>query len=509
MIILNDELMTSKILFWFGTNYTHFCLSHNLQKKTDAEMYAIVDVTEKPKPFFQNQKLVNFEKIWFFHDHIKQKNQEPDMEYLEKFEKKYKINLWKLAQNERIFLYFKEFYHFTRDEILSILEQECRFFEKILEEIKPDYFFTRLPSLHHQELIYEMCKNTGVRVVAMNYTIIGKKCMLAQEHQKLDHIEKLENLEHENRDFKELQDYIHSSDLLKQIDEKLVRPGNEIIDKIRSAKSYLIDFDTENTNTHYTYYGRTKSKVFSYYLKDTMQTKRRKSYVDNNLKMKLERTNQFVYFPLHIEMERSLLLGAPYFINQIEVVKSVAKSLPINWNLVVKEHPGQAMRSWRSKEEYEEIMNIPNVVLMHPSFPREKLYEKCSLVFSIAGTAGFEAACYGKPTITLVELNYSLLPSVQKVSDFDELPRLIEKMSNTKVDSKHVDQFITLLEKNVSNFDWSSFSKKLTEEFFTGSIQDTEISDEKMKNFLENNISELDEFASDHIRKIEWFKQDN
>ncbi len=176
---------------------------------------------------------------------------------------------------------------------------------------------------------------------------------------------------------------------------------------------------------------------------------------------------------------------------------------------MVKEHPGQAMRSWRSKEEYEEIMNIPNVVLMHPSFPREKLYEKCSLVFSIAGTAGFEAACYGKPTITLVELNYSLLPSVQKVSDFDELPRLIEKMSNTKVDSKHVDQFITLLEKNVSNFDWSSFSKKLTEEFFTGSIQDTEISDEKMKNFLENNISELDEFASDHIRKIEWFKQDN
>ena len=105
MIILNDELMTSKILFWFGTNYTHFCLSHNLQKKTDAEMYAIVDVTEKPKPFFQNQKLVNFEKIWFFHDHIKQKNQEPDMEYLEKFEKKYINDLRKLVQNERIFLY--------------------------------------------------------------------------------------------------------------------------------------------------------------------------------------------------------------------------------------------------------------------------------------------------------------------------------------------------------------------------------------------------------------------
>ena len=194
--------MPDKILFFLTNDYTHYCLSYALQKKYDCKMYAISEVTSRPKKFFESQKLVDFENIWFMHDQI-EKGKIADMDYLEKFEKKYKINLWKLAQNERIFLYFKEFYHFTRDEILSILEQECRFFEKILEEIKPDYFFTRLPSLHHQELIYEMCKNTGVRVVAMNYTIIGKKCMLAQEHQKLDHIEKLENLEHENRDFKE------------------------------------------------------------------------------------------------------------------------------------------------------------------------------------------------------------------------------------------------------------------------------------------------------------------
>lgn len=500
--------MTEKILFFLTNDYTHYCLSYALQKKYSCKMYAISEVTSRPKKFFESQKLVDYENIWFMHEHIK-KGKKADINYLKEFEDKYKINLWKLVQNERIFLYFKNFYNFTRDDILSILEQECRFFEKILKEVKPDYFFTRLPSLHHQELIYEMCKNIGVRMVAMNYTVIGKKCILAQEHQKLDHIEKLENLGHMNRNFKELQDYIHSSDLLKQIDEKLVKPGNEMLDKIYSAKSYLINFDSENTKTHYTYYGRTKSKVFQYYLKDMIQAKYRKSFVDKNLKMELEDTNPFVYFPLHIEMERSLLLGAPYFINQIEVIKSVAKSLPINWNLIVKEHPGQVMRSWRSKTEYEEIMHIPNVILVHPNFPREKLYEKCSLVFSIAGTAGFEAACYGKSAITLVELNYSLLPSVQKLNSFEELPDLIEKMTNTSVEPKHVDQFITLLEQNISNFDWSSFSKKLTEVFFTGSIQDTDISDNKMRNFLEKNISELDDFANEHIRKIEWFKQRN
>ena len=498
--------MTDKILFFLTNDYTHYCLAHSLQKIHDCKMYAISEVTSRPKKFYQNQKLVNFEKIWFFHENIKQKHSKPDMEYLKNFEEKYKINLWKLAQNERIFLYFSDFHKFSSNEILNILEQECRFFENILEKIKPDFFFTRLPSLHHQELIYEMCKNTGVKIVAMNYTIIGKKCMLSQEHQKLDHIAKLEDLEHNNRNFKDLQKYIHSSDLLKQIDEKLVKPGNEVIDKLRSAKSYLIDFDTNNTNTHYTYYGRTRSKVFSYYLKDMIQTKSRKSFIDKNLRMKLDFANPFVYFPMHIEMERSLLLGAPYFINQIEVIRSVAKSLPINFNLIIKEHPGQAMRGWRSKEAYEEIMDIPNVILMHPDFPREELYQKCSLVVSIAGTAGFEAACYGKPTITLVDLNYSLLPSVQKLNNFDELPELVKTMINMKVEARHIDQFLTLLEQNISDFDWSSFSKKLTDEFFAGSIQDTEISNKKMENFLEKNSDVLEAFAYDHIKKIQWFK---
>ena len=68
-----------------------------------------------------------------------------------------------------------------------------------------------------------------------------------------------------------------------------------------------------------------------------------------------------------------------------------------------------------------------------------------------------------------------------------------------------VDQFLTLLELNISDFDWSSFSRKLTEKFFIGSIQDTEILPEKMKEFLEENSDVLESFADDHIKKIEWF----
>ena len=111
--------MVDKIIFWFGVNYTHFCLSYYLQKKLDCEMYAINDVTERPQIFFKNQKLVDFKQTWFFHDHITQENKKPDLNYLAKFEKKYKLDLWKLVQNERIFLYYN-FYQYSRNEILNI-----------------------------------------------------------------------------------------------------------------------------------------------------------------------------------------------------------------------------------------------------------------------------------------------------------------------------------------------------------------------------------------------------
>jgi hypothetical protein len=465
-------------------------------------MFAISEVTSRPKIFFQNQKLVNFEKIWFLHDNIKKTSSIPDMEYLQNFEEKYQINLWKLIQNERIFLYFQNYYKFSSNEMLNILEQECRFFEKILDEIKPKFFFTRMPSLHHQELLYQMCKNTNVKTIAMNYTLLGTKCMLSKEHGTLDDISELENIKFEHRSFDELQKYLNSFDLIKQLDQTIIKPGHSNLEKLSSLKEYLLNFDSENTETHYTYYGRTKTKVLYNYLIDFILTKQRKSFIDKTLNRSTNFDYPFIYFPLHAEMERATLIGAPYYVNQIEIIKNIAKSLPINFKLVVKEHPVQVKRSWRTKSDYNEIMNIPNVILYHPDFPKDTLYKNCSIVFTIAGTAGFEAACYGKPSISLVDLNYSLLPSVFTLNNFADLNDLIKKLLKLEVHESDVNRFLAIFEKNISHFDWSGFTKKLSDEFFSKSIQDTEINEDKMKSFLEKNQNELTSFANEHVKKI-------
>ena len=49
--------MKQKIIFWLDADLTSFCMAYYLQKKTDAEFYAIIDVTNRAKEFPQNNNL--------------------------------------------------------------------------------------------------------------------------------------------------------------------------------------------------------------------------------------------------------------------------------------------------------------------------------------------------------------------------------------------------------------------------------------------------------------------
>ena len=199
--------MVRKVLFWLGAEFTHFCLSHYLQKIIDDEFYAIIDITNKPKSFFENQKLVNFQKKWFFHDHIDLNFKKPDLEYLSKIENEYGVNIWKLALNERIFSNSFNFHKFTRDEILSIDEQSCRLFEEVLNEVKPDYFITKQTAFHHLQLFYEMCHAKGVKVLMLNNSNFGNTSIIVEDISKLDGSPKLDDFNTDNRTLEDFQSY--------------------------------------------------------------------------------------------------------------------------------------------------------------------------------------------------------------------------------------------------------------------------------------------------------------
>ena len=123
-----------------------------------------------------------------------------------------------------------------------------------------------------------------------------------------------------------------------------------------------------------------------------LKEKYRRNFMDKNLVTNVNYNSKFVYFPLAVDEERNLLLGAPFFTNQLENVRHIVKSLPIGYKLYVKETPSQSTRQWRDISEYKEMMSIPNVRLIHPSVSPSEIYEKTSLVITIAGSSALEAA---------------------------------------------------------------------------------------------------------------------
>jgi len=164
MCLFLQLVMKDKILFWLDVNLVYFGIAKYLQEKLNSNFYAIIDINNSTKPFFQNQELVHFKKTWFYRDHIKNLDEPLDLEYLKKFEDRYSINLWNSAYGERLFVDYNNYYNFTDKEILKIFEMDIKLFENILDEIKPNFLIMKVTDNHQNHLFHEICKFRGIKI---------------------------------------------------------------------------------------------------------------------------------------------------------------------------------------------------------------------------------------------------------------------------------------------------------------------------------------------------------
>ena len=502
--------MKNKIFFWLGADFMMYILSYHLQKKIDADFYAIYDLPNKTRTFFQNQKLVDFKKTWYYNDQINFKKNETDMEYLSNFEKKYNIGLWNLAVNERLFYRFNRFYKFSTEEIWLILEQECKFFESVLDEIKPDFFITREPFLHQDELFYQMCRAKGIKVLVSSATQSFNKCMISERPTEFDDSSISDSeISMKFTSFSDLVKNIGSqSDVSSLAYNKTIKSYNEKWHtsnrkRASAAMEFLFNSNNKNTKTHFAYFGRSKSSVLLDEIKQVLQKRSRMSFLNKNLSASINHNEKFVYFPLGVDEEHNLLVGAPFYTNQLETIRHVAKSIPINYKLYVKEHPSSVTRNWKSVSDYKEIMNVPNVRLLHHSVPQSELFQNCSLVVSAMGSSCLEAAFYGKPSVIFGKLYYSILPSVHHVETLSKLPEIIRSSLQETVNLQDVERFLAIFKKNSFDFDIQAYQLKEANAFFyNGHLVDVEITESQMKSFIEDNTKMFSVLVDENIKKL-------
>ena len=488
--------MKKKILFWINSGTMNiFGLAKYLQNDIDAEFFAIYDVTDKPKKFFQEQKLTNFQKIWFYHDFMQKKITQPDLNYLKGFENKYRINLWKLVSTERIFLY-NEFHKFSTEEIISILEQECRFFENTIDEIKPDFVIMVRPYFHHDTIFFQLCKAKGIKVLELDTTRFPNRSIVGLNEKK-DSYENFE-ISGKIRSFEELQEYRKINYSFKQnVDFESTNR-----DFVSTGLDYIFS-KNENIKTHYTYFGRNKIKVLINYVYDFFKKRYRKKFVDKYFLKKFTGDRKFLFFTLQVDAESAILLDAPFFTNQIEMIKNIAKSMPADHLLLVKEHPASYIRSWRDIKTYKELAKIPGVVLIHPDADSQELIKKSSLVISICSSSSLDAVFLKKPTIVFADTNFSMIPDIHRLMEIEKLPEVIKKELDKKINPKHIEKYIQFIENNSFEYNFILHGQEMQEFLYHGGLLvDVKITEKNMNVFLENTKPRFQQLKNAYLECI-------
>ena len=142
---------------------------------------------------------------------------------------------------------------------------------------------------------------------------------------------------------------------------------------------------------------------------------------------------KFVYFPLHYQPEASTCVCAQKYEKQLFFIDSLAKSLPADTKLYVKEH--YALLGHRTPEFYAELNKYPNVKLINPWESSRKLIEASIAVATLTGTAGLEAMLLRKPVFVCGNAVYENAPGIIKVDDIYN--NYLENLENWKQPSRN------------------------------------------------------------------------
>jgi hypothetical protein len=498
--------MKDKILVWLDETITHFSIMKELQKREDVEIYAIID-TNKGRKFYEEQKIVNFSKIWFFRDCFDNLKSKPDTKYLKKIEIKYKINLWKIAYSDELIYGYNKFTKFSENEILKILETDCKFFEKVLDEVKPTFLFMKISDTCDMQILHQLCKSRNIKSLILGQTRLGSKHIISEDFDVLDEfkgdLEK--DLENNFTTFEELRNFVYDYS----------KSHSNFIEKFRVSKiKWLkagIKFIQLSSDKGYTEFYRNRSrslwKVIMHSILFSVKRSWRSLFINSNFLKELNHKEPFIYFPLQLEPERTTQVSAPYYNNQVNMVNKIAKSIPIKYRLCVKEHPAQKAVGWRTISQYKEILKMPNIEFYHPSVSNELMIKNSSLVITMTGTSALEAAVNEKPSIIFANTNFSRISSILKLNNLEELPITIKKALKIKPKLSDFIDFFKIIESQSFDFPSREISREICNYFYyDGFLFDTEIPLSKMNLFLKENEIIFKKVADEHVKKMNKFK---
>ena len=500
-----------KILAYLsGENgFRSFAMLKRLQEKIPVKIYAVIDQGDQPKKFYEKQKFVKFEKIWHYNDYVKPLSK-PDIKYLKTIEDEFEINLWQISYSDPTFFAFEGKSYFKEKEIMSLIENDCKLFEKILGEVNPDFLVTHTAGQKQVNILREMCMSKQIKILQIGGAKFGLRVQVSQHYDVLDKFPKMskniidENITEEFLEYwkKELNLTQHYKNMSKHFKNKkidfVIKTFTNISRIKKESKKQSTNFKQQNIVKRYL-------KLY----KNNYNRIKRKRFLDAHCTKKIQNESKFVYFPLHMQPEHTTSVVTPFFTDQISLIRNIARSLPVNYFLYVKEHPSMGtLRYWREKEYYEKILDIPNVRLIHPKVDSLLLIKGAQIVFTINGSVSTEAILFKKKIIVFADVASLNVESVIKVENLEDLPVIIRDVIGRDYSSTGVKKFFVEKHNETIEYDPSStLLKNIFDKLFVKGIDLPNITEGAMKEIFEENSQEIEIWANEYLRKIlQWEK---
>ena len=453
------ELENRNILVWLDFDayaYINFGIISALSKLDKFNFIGIV-AARQDLSFFQNQQIISFEKLIFYPEcYIEKSNF--NLDNLKKFEKQYDLNIWLDVFAERYFYkYWADFHKFTKEEILSITENSISFFVNILEKYEPKLIIMQQAGENISNLLlYQIAKKMGIKVLMPSLVHLHNRILLS------DNLSSSEISD----EFKKL---INFNDSSQVYDEEFIKKQNTGILGTVFDYHYKPNFSqkinhyikrlSNNPDPVYQNSGKTKLNMIKHRWKTYFKIKKIERFLDVHSIKSIE-DEKFLYFPLASEPEARILAQSPFYSNQIALVENVAKAIPIDSILYVKEHPIQKIKLWRSIDDYKKIISLPNVKLVHPNMNNQDLISKSQGIISISGGTGFEALFHKKPVFLFANDLYDELSMVTKIRSLTTLPDDINHaLSNFKFNNKELNAFMQVFNEQCLPVPYHSMMK--------------------------------------------------
>ncbi len=389
-----------------------------------------------------NKPLIHKDYFFSFNDWVMKNKEMIRKKNIHELEEEYpKSNLWKIIVSQRTY-YDYSYLNGAEphsnpkiEDALFDLKALVLFYSKIIKKHSIDTVLAHAGDNMHSTTLFTLAKSMDIKVFQMNALLFKERLfylcddeyfrssLLKRKHHLYEmnydnyvapHINKIEDFKKSLLGFnpvKEVKEFWWDVNIKEMV--------NNNIKSFWRFLSYKENFfpGFDNINKSKLFFLRLKALIKRYYF-----------YLITENFIKYEKkvsTAKYVYFPLHLQPEATLLSTSPVFSDQLSIIRGLSASLPSGYRLAIKDYPMQG--GYRPPFFYKQLKKLPNVILYHRLFPSIKLVENCEMVATIQGSVGFEAILRNKKVLLLSKAFYDSIYGIKKANNYNDLHNILKR----------------------------------------------------------------------------------